>query len=67
MLAYHLLAADRCRNEGRRLAMLAYEVPDMMAEPMRWARLQSGANWANHHERHHRDEARRIENLIIGK
>lgn len=61
---HHLHAADYYRSEARRLALLAYEVPDMMAEPLKWGRLQNGANWANYHERQHREEARRIERLI---
>lgn len=37
--------------EQRRLAREAHDVPDAMAEPMRWARLQNGSNWAAYYKR----------------
>lgn len=43
--------ADYWRQEATRLSLLAYGVPDIMAEPMRWGRLQNAANWAKHRER----------------
>ena len=62
--ASYVYAADHYRNEARRLALLAYEVPDMMAEPLKWGRLQNAANWAKHHERTFRAKEREISALI---
>lgn len=61
---HHLMLADGYRAEARRLALEAYDVPDMMATPMHWARLQSAANWAKHREAMHRKAATRIEKEI---
>jgi len=47
---YERLEADAAfwRDEQRRLAGAAYAINDMMAEPMRWGRLQNDANWASY-------------------
>ena len=43
--------SDYWRSEATRLSMLAYNIPDMMREPMKWGRVQNAANWARHRER----------------
>ena len=42
--------AEYWRQEATRLSIAAYHL-DMMAEPLKWGRLQSAANWARHSER----------------
>lgn len=59
--ARHKRAAERWHREARRLALEAYNVPDMMVEPLRWGRLQNSANWAKHYARNHHDAALRCE------
>ena len=48
-------------KEQRRLAFAAYDLPDMMAEPMRWGRLQNASNWAGYHKRDCQKAAEKIE------
>lgn len=59
-----LRAAEHYREEARRLALLAYDVPDMVATPLKWARLQNGANWAHHYARLSRDKAEALRHQI---
>lgn len=63
-LQYLNQISEYYHNEQRRLALEAYEIPDMMVEPLRWGRLQNAANWAGYHSRKHREEADRLSDEI---
>lgn len=56
--------AEHWRKEQTRLAFAAYDIPDMMQEPMRWGRLQNAANWAGYHYRQTLSKAEKLQSKI---